>query len=273
MLISETASKLYHLRNPNFEKEIIKATQISGISDESVNEFIAGINQSLDIYSNYMVFYTEPGFVSPIADAGLLFYRYYLLDSAIRNGHKCYCIAFKPRRKQERAFTGEFWVADTSFAIQSITMFVNREANLNFISDLMVEDEFKPVNDSVWLISKEHIKADLNLVDWKKINGMQGDKVSIYSNYILNSPIPNNVRYKIDRVVFSDSSLKIRDWGQVRPEQLTSREKQVYMMVDSIKNVAAFRTIYDILSTIFDAHYNFGKFKIGHIFQFIAIIK
>ena len=44
-------------------------------------------------------------------------------------------------------------------------------------------------------------------------------------------------------------------------------------MVDSIKNVPAFRTTYDIISTIVDAHYNFGKFKIGPYFSIYSYNK
>jgi hypothetical protein len=267
ILISETVSDYYFQKKPSFEKTNVKATQISGIKNESVLSFVGGLNQSLNIYDDYMSFYSETGFISPIADAGLLFYRYYLLDSAKRNGHKCYRIKFKPRRKQERTFSGEFWVADTSFAIQSLNMRINPEANINFVSDLFAEYEYFPANDSVWLMSHEHIQSDLSLVESKNIKGLQGDRTNIYSNYILNKPIPDSILKSNEPFAFSDSVNNEQFWVQNRPVKLSVKEEKVYKMVDSIKNVPAFRTMYDILSTIFDAHYNFGKFKIGPYFS------
>ena len=273
ILISETASEYYYQKNPEIEKENVIANQISGIKNESVMEFIGGLNQNLDIYNDFMTFYSETGFISPIADAGLLFYRYYLLDIAEKDGHKRYHLSFKPRRKQERTFTGEFWVADSTFAVISMSMRINPEANLNFISDLSADYEYTALNDSVWVLKREHLQTDLSLVDSKYIKGLQGDRTIIYSDYKLNEPIPTEIAKNEEKLIHSDSTVSEDYWKKNRPIQLTKKDEKIYKMVDSIKNVPAFRTAYDILSTLFDAHYNFGKFKIGPYFSLYSFNK
>lgn len=271
ILISETVSDYTHILDPESYKETVKATQISGINNESVREFVGGFNKSFDIYENFMVFYTESGFVSPISNVGLLFYNYYLTDSSFRQNHWCYHITFKPRRKQERTFTGDFWVADTSFAIQSLNMRINQEANLNFITDLVAEYTFSPVNDSVWLPEKEHIVVDLNLVEWENMKGLQGDKTTIYSNYNFN--VKKLEDKNVLNEILHDSLGNKQFWDHNRPVSLTEKERKVYEMVDSIKNVPAFRTAYDVLSTIFDAYYNMGKVKVGPYFSIYSYNK
>ncbi len=64
----------------------------------------------------------EKNFVSPIANFGLMYYKYYLIDSSFIDNRWCYQIMFKPKRKQELTFTGELWVHDTSWAVKEIDM-------------------------------------------------------------------------------------------------------------------------------------------------------
>jgi hypothetical protein len=273
VLFAETSSDYYYQKEPLMERETVQATKISGIQNESVLAFLGTLNQSFNIYDDYMSFYSESGFISPISSLGILFYKYYLLDSVQRSGHKCYYISFKPRRKQERTFVGEFWVADTSFAIQSMNMRVNPEANLNFITDMYAEYNYAPVNDSIWLLNREYIQVDLNLADLKKLKGLQGTKTIIYSKYKLFEPIPPDLKARDEKFVISDSANNPETIDKIRPVELTKKESRVYTMVDSIKNVPAFKTAYDIIQTIVEAHYTIGKYKIGPYFSIYSYNK
>lgn len=273
VLFAETSSDYYYQYDPLIERETVQATKISGIQNESVLSFLGGLNQSFNIYDDYMSFYSESGFISPISGLGLLFYRYYLLDSAKREGHKCYYISFKPRRKQERTFIGEFWVADSTFAIQNMNMRINPEANLNFITDMYAEYSYIPVKDSIWLLNREYIQVDLNLADMKRLKGLQGTKTIIYSKYKLFEPIPPGIKARDDKFVISDSASNPGTIEKIRPVGLTNKESKVYAMVDSIKNVPAFKTAYDVIQTIVEAHYTIGKYKIGPYFSIYSYNK
>jgi hypothetical protein len=263
ILVAETSSDFYYQKDPYIEKETVQATKISGIQNESVLSFLGGLNQSFNIYDDFMSFYSESGFISPIAGTGLLFYKYYLLDSATLDGHKCYNISFKPRRKQERTFVGEFWVADSSFAIRSMSMRINPQANLNFITDMYSEYSYAPVNDSIWLLKREYIQADLNIAESKRIKGLQGTKTIIYSHYKINEPIPDNIKNRSEKILITDSASSPGTIEKIRPVELSNREAKIYKMVDSIKNVPAFRTAYDIIQTLTEGHYELGKFNLG----------
>ncbi len=271
IMIAESSVDVYNQFSPPLKKEVVKATKISGIQDQNILNFFGGLDQSFNIYDDFMDFYTESGFISPIAESGLLFYKYYLVDSAYRMGHKCYNISFKPRRKQERTFFGDFWVVDTVFAIQQLSMRLNPQANVNFITDLYAEYNFYPYNDSTWLITREYVQADINLVESKNLKGLQGKKTIIYSNYDLNKPFPTDLKEADDDVLVSNMSSDSIE--KVRPIALTSKEAKTYAMVDSIKNVPAFKTTYNTIKTVIEAHYSFDKFKIGPYFSFYSYNK
>lgn len=273
IIIAESSVDVFHIDNsPPLKKEIVKATSISGIQDQNILNFFGGLDQSFDIYNNYMDFYTESGFISPISDNGFLFYKYYLLDSAYRNGYKCYNISFKPRRKLERTFFGEFWVVDSIFSIQQLSMRINPQANINFINDLYAEYTYIPLNDSTWVISKEFVQADINLVESKRLKGLQGKKTIVYNNYQINSSLPESIAKSSETIIVLDSAASV-NMQQYRPVKLTQKEENTYAMVDSIKNVPAFKSTYNTLKTIIEAHYSFDKFKIGPYFSFYSYNK
>jgi hypothetical protein len=262
VIISESSVDVYNRISPPLHKEVVKASNISGIQDQNILKFVGSLDQSFNVYNDYMDFYTESGFISPICAEGLLFYKYYLVDSAYRSGHKCYNISFKPRRKQERTFTGDFWVVDTVFAIQQLSMRLNPEANLNFITDLYAEYTYIPLNDTLWIISREYEEADINIVDSKKIRGLQGRKTLIYSNYNLNPVLPDKIMAKKGEVTVLDSAVNTKNINKYRPVALSSKEEKTYEMVDSIKKVPLFNTAYTVARTIAEAYYSVDKLKI-----------
>ncbi|MBK7030692.1 MAG: carboxypeptidase-like regulatory domain-containing protein [Bacteroidales bacterium] len=107
VMLSESFSDIYYRKSPRARKEFISATQISGIENASIAQFAGNLAQNINIYDNYIDLF-QKNFPSPVSSLGLLYYKYYLIDSTNLDGKWCYNIMFKPRRKQEYAFTGNF---------------------------------------------------------------------------------------------------------------------------------------------------------------------
>src|SRR4030042_825619 len=91
LLISETVSKVYFSKNPPVNREVIEAFKVSGIENSTVSQFTGKMYQQLNIYDNFILFF-DPGFISPIADFGRLYYKYHLEDSAFIDDVWCYKI-------------------------------------------------------------------------------------------------------------------------------------------------------------------------------------
>jgi hypothetical protein len=269
IFITESFSKYYYNRLPRIEREIITATQISGVEDESLSQFTGKMYQKINIYENFETVF-EPGFVSPIADFGLLYYKYYLLDSAFIDNQWCYQISFVPKRTMERVFRGDFWVHDTTFAIKKIQMRMAKDVNINYINDFVAEYEFKQLDDSVWFLSNENLFFDFNITN--KSTGFFGRKTTHYMNISYNKELPSEITLLNDNVIVNENAL-IKDlnfWEENRPYDLTPREKDIYRMVDSIQQVPIYKTYEKIVGMFVMYHYELGYFELGPYYKLFS---
>jgi hypothetical protein len=272
VFITETNSDVYYRRSPRTKKEIIKASKISGLENESVSQFLGNLSQEVDIYQDYIDLF-EKNFVCPIASFGIDYYKYYLVDSAYIGNRWCYHIMFKPRRKQELTFTGNFWVNDTSFAIKKIEMRIAEDANINFINALAIQQEFDWTDNRFWMLTKDNIIADFNIIEnSKKVIGFFGHKTTIYSNFQFDVPESKRFLSMPANITIEDNASK-KDtsyWNHARPEPLTESEKGIYTMVDSVKNIPIFKTYVDVVYGIFNGYLTWGKFELGPYFKLFS---
>lgn len=267
IFITETLSDYYYSKSPRTEKEIIKATKISGVNNESVAQFTGKMYQTMNIYDNYINIFDQ-GFVSPIADLGLLYYRYYLIDSAFIGKHWCYQLSFKPRRKQEPTFTGDIWVNDTTFAIVKSDLRMEKTANVNFVKDMVINSEYTKLGDTLWFPKNSTLFIDFNITD-RKTTGFFGRKTTSFSNVKINQNIPDSITKIAERVRVNEGALKQNDefWKESRPFDLTPKEAAIYQMVDSVQKVPIYKTFFDIVNMIVNYYYVVGYFEIGPYYK------
>lgn len=261
-LLIESVSDNYYQSKPKLEREVIKASKISGTQNESVAQFTGKMYQTYNIYDNTLDVFGQ-GFVSPISDYGTAFYKYYLIDSAFIDKNWCYQISFKPRRKQESAFTGFVWIADTSFAVKRVQIRIPDDANLNFVNDLVATAEYKQVNDSVWLPDVDFLFIDFNLTD--KTTGFFGRKTTTYKNYQIDYLIAEEIKDLKNNISVADDAMK-KDaayWDSARHVPLTKKEENIYAMVDSVQGLPIYRTFIDLLNLFINYYYVVGKFEVG----------
>ena len=269
IFITESFSDYYFNKNPKTEMEIITATKISGVENASLSQFTGKMYQKINIYENYVTVF-EPGFISPIADFGLIYYKYYLIDSAFIGNKWCYQISYIPKRKQERTFRGDFWVNDTTFAIVKIQMRMAKDVNINYINDFVADYKFELVNDSLWFLKNENLFFDFNLTD--KTLGFFGKKTTNYMNIELNAPIPEEITKINDNVIVRDDAI-INDekyWNKYRPVKLTPKEKKIYKMVEDIQDVPIYKTYEKVVGMFAMYHYEVGLFELGPYYKLFS---
>ena len=264
VFISESLSDYYYRKHPKVEKEIVKATKVSGIENESITQFTGSMYQKTNIYnSNINVF--GKTFISPFHPLWRIYYKYYLVDSAFKNNHWSYQISFKPRIKSDPTFTGDFWVADTSWALEEVNIKITKDANINLVQSMVVKQKYIEAAPGVWMLKHDKMVVDFNIS--KQTVGFFGRKTTIYDKFKINTPKSEDF-YKTDQlknVIVLDSAAEHSDefWQTARKENLTKQELGIYNMVDSIRNVPLFRTYVDVITTIFTGYYNIGLFEIG----------
>lgn len=265
IFLSETLSDYYVRNDPRAEKEVIKAAKVSGIENESILQFLGNTFQQYNFYDNYISFF-QKNFVSPISNFGLNHYRYHLVDSTYISDKWCYKIMFKPRRKQELTFTGHFWVNDTSFAIKSFEIKIAEDANLNYVNDLVIIQEFELLEGKYWVVTFDQGIGDFNIFDNNySALGSFAKKTTSYKNFIFNQPRDDKFYSLPTNVIVSEKAYEQAEdyWKESRHDSLTKDEKTIYHMVDTLQKLPAFRTWAEIVETVITGYYRKNKFEFG----------
>jgi hypothetical protein len=115
-------------------------------------------------------------------------YNYVLRDSAYIDNKWCYNILFYPRRKNELTLKG-LWVNDSTFAIKKINMAVTKSANINWVKDIYIEQEFEVQNDSVFLLTRDYMMS-FAFNKREESKGMYGKRTTLYQNHQFNIEKP-----------------------------------------------------------------------------------
>ncbi|HVA97758.1 MAG TPA: DUF5686 family protein [Bacteroidia bacterium] len=261
MFISESLSDVYYKKNPKYNQEIIKASKVSGMQDASIAQFTGDMYQTLNIYDN-SILVEKTSCYSPISSNGLLYYKYYLIDSMLLNGHWCYQIQFKPKHKQEFAFSGNIWIADTTFAVARLEMTLNPQANINFITEYNLIQDYKDI-DNIWMLSTDKRVVDYALKD--NSMGVYGRKTTYYHNIVLHQPKPDDFYSHTNNLVLEKGAenRSLAYWKKNRPDSLSKEEKSIYQMVDSVKSLPIYHTWFDIISLIYGGYKTVGNIDIG----------
>ena len=188
IFINEAYSNVYGDNLINEEKEILEGNKNSGFeNNNSLIAFLKDLYSEYDVYDNYLKFF-DKAFTSPLSRTGIDVYNYVLLDSAYRDNKWCYNIVYYPRRKNELTFKGDFWVNDSTWAIKEINLQASKSANLNWVREVYIEQEFDVLNDSIFLITRDYFMSDFSFRKKEEAQGIYGRRTTLYDDYVFNVP-------------------------------------------------------------------------------------
>jgi hypothetical protein len=273
IFINESLSDYYGDNEAKKTKEILKANKNSGLGNgDGVNMFIKDLYNDFDIYDNYLNFF-DKSFVSPLSRTGIDVYNYVLTDTAFIDNKWCYNIVFYPRRKNELTFKGDFWVNDSTFAIKTINMAVTKSANINWVKDIYIEQEFEVLNDSVFLPTRDYMMSDFALRKKEESKGVYGKRTTLYRNFKFDEKKPEKF-YK-EEVNYIDNSVYAKSdeyWEANRFERLNKDEVGIYKMIDTLKTVKRFKQMYSLVSILGSGYIEIPKWKLdyGPIFSTVG---
>jgi len=268
VFINEAYSQVYGDNLLNEEKEILEGNRNSGFeNNQSLIAFVKDLYSDYNVYDNYLKFF-DKAFTSPLSRTGIDVYNYVLLDSAYRDNKWCYNIVYYPRRKNELTFKGDFWVNDSTWAIKEINLQASKSANLNWVRDVYIEQEFEVLNDSVFLITRDYFLSDFSLRKKEGAKGVYGKRTTLYDNYKFDEPKHKDF-YKEPIDPYREEVYNRPDnfWDDRRMEPLSKDEKGIYKMLDTLKQVPRFKAFYDIGATLASGYYEFPNFDFGPIFS------
>ena len=265
IFINETLSEVYGDNKEKKYKEITKANKNSGFgSGDGVNTFIKDLYADFDIYDNYLKFF-DKDFVSPLSRTGINVYNYVLNDSMFIDNKWCYNIVYYPRRKNELTFKGDFWVNDTTFAIKRINLEASKSANINWVKEIYIEQEYEVMNDSVFLLKRDYMMSDFSFSKKEESKGVYGKRTTLARNHKFD--IKKEDKFYKEEVNFYDNSVFNKPdeyWEENRFEALNKNEAGIYKMLDTLKEVPRFKRIYNLASILGSGYIEIPKLKMDY---------
>jgi hypothetical protein len=261
-------------RNPVKQKSTVLADKTSGVGaldDYEISGYTSALDMEVNFYDNFINLYSQ-NFVSPLADNGWFYYKYFLADSTIIDGRKEYKIHFFPRRVGDKVFKGYLTTENKNYSLVEIDGTLASTSYLNFLKSMRLKSNYQLLNDSIPFFRRNQIDAVFNYVPLK--NNPSKKPISLFftqsaviDSVTVNQPEEvklrtNNGHYetiKLPKAMERDNSY----WDTHRLEELDQREKKVSATIDSVSQIKAVKFVDNITRMSMTGYYDLGKFEFG----------
>lgn len=265
LFITEGVSKYYYRERPQLSTETILRTKINGVGLDDgtmVSQLVGSTFQEYNFYQNWVPIINK-NFVSPLADGWRLYYDYDLMDSVYLGDDFCYRIDFYPKSPLELAFTGTMWITKKEYALKQMDASIGKEANVNFIDRIKIQQELTKTEAGQWLPMKNRVLINISELSKQSV-GLLAKFYTSNKNFVINKPheqsfYERRINVAEDAQVFGEEKY----WDTLRHEPLSSTERSVYQMIDTLKNIPVVKTYTEIFKAIVDGYYSLGKVEVG----------
>lgn len=275
VMISETRGRRYHTRTPSMDKEILEASRISGLNkDNFLQQFTGSLRLKVNLYDPFINAFNV-NIPSPISANGNAYYNYFLIDSLNVNGRKTYYIRFHPNRMfTSPVLDGEMSIDAEEGALVAFRGRMVKERSLNWVRDMSIEMEFQRTEEGSWFYKTDRMQADFSLTlrDSSDMISFIGSRELHYMNPSFERPTEEESR-SLKHFVTVLPGANDRDeeyWEAERPYMLSSKEKDIYRMVDTIKTIPLYKRTYKFLETVEEDYFDFGKLGYGPVFSTLS---
>ena len=227
--LSESVTKLAMQAPDKLKLEVISGRE-SGSNGFGFNfpAIISFYENNVNMFASQI---NPRGFVSPIADNALNFYRYKFLGSFFENGQQINTIQVTPLRNYEPVFSGIINITEDDWRIYSCALLLTKKSQLEILDSLLISQIYVPVTNDVWRIRSQVLHFNFNQLGIDA----SGDFVNVYSKYNLEPAFPKKY---FDRIVIKyDTGVNKKSlpyWDSIRPIPLAPEELKDYQVKDSL---------------------------------------
>lgn len=274
VFMSEVVSEIYYNNDAKKKREDVRAikARFVGMKDGSAIGQLTGSDFQNYNFSNNNVAIQGKDFLSPLADNALLFYNYYLVDSVMIDGFRCYKIDCRPKNKRDLAYTGMIWITDSTYALKQLDLGITKEVNFNLVDRARIQQILIPTTAGPWVPSQTRIMIDYAAITDKLVSMI----LRIYNSnqfFVVNQPKEKS--FYETRTTFAEDVL-LKDstyWDETRPEKLTTLEAESYNMIDSVRSIPFVKNGVNILYFLASGYKDVGPVDIGHYINVYAYNK
>ena len=227
--LSESLAKVSIQHPDKFKMEVL-SSRVSGSESFGFTfpTFISLYNNNVSVFTERL---NPRGFISPIAEGAIHFYKYKYLGSFWEDGKEINSIRVIPRRKYEPLFSGTINISEGDWRIHSLDLILTKESQLEIIDTLQITQIHVPVAVDTWCVKNQLLHFNFKLFGIDAI----GNFLNVYSNYSINPSFDKKFFNKMIIKYDTGVNKKTKEyWDTVRPVPLASEEKKDYEVKDSI---------------------------------------
>jgi hypothetical protein len=268
LYMEEKIADNYFRKSPYSKKEIILASKQvkydeNFVDNEGLKSLFNKMYQDIEIYDNNVSLLGNQ-MLSPIADGGPSFYKYFITDTIKDVSPQLIELSFTPRSKTDLLFEGSIYITmDGNFAVQKANLGVNKNINLNFVREMQALLSFDKDSLGKYHLSKSDLKIDFTLRK-KKPGGMFGERVVTINDFKINKPRPESFYKGPAEVTEADAGTRPDEyWLQHRLDTLKAAEVGIYKNIDSLQTIPSFKRTMKIATLLLAGYWDFGPFELG----------
>lgn len=271
---SETLSLNETQKKPKRMKSTIIADDVKGIDvfkQYEIGGFSSSLDQEVSFYDN-VVKILGVGFVSPIADNALQYYRYYIIDSTYTavDSAKIYTVKFRPKNEGDKTFIGTMDVETRRFSLMRVDAEMPKYTNINFVKKLVLNSTYQFVNDTIPFYGTNQMQMH---VDYMPVNSDKKRleiKCKMYNSQDkVEVNMPGELELSAKALQYETLKLpgyKQRDslfWAEHRHNELSEKDIEATSSIDSLNNVGNVKKFNLLAKLALTGFLDCGKWELG----------
>ncbi|MBN8837806.1 MAG: carboxypeptidase-like regulatory domain-containing protein [Sphingobacteriia bacterium] len=229
IFLSETVAN-YSVDNDKKKIEVV-STKVSGRSDG----FGFSSPQIISFYENNITLraLNPRGFISPISNNALNYYRYKFEGTFFEGDKQISRIKVIPKRKYEPLFSGYMNIIEDEWRIYSLQLNVFKEQQMQLLDTLTIEQLYMPLKNT-WVIKQQVMYPAGKFLGFDFF----GHFIQVYDKFDI-APDFKPKFFNNTLLKFFDSSNKksLQYWDSIRPLPLTQAEAIDYKKKDSLEQL------------------------------------
>ena len=277
ILEKEKIETVFFRKKPKSERRVVRGQTSSGVdemlSQDGIQQLLDEVFKDVDIFQNDIPLFLQR-FVSPLSTIGPNYYKYYLLDTLTVNDHPCVDLGFVPFNSETFGFTGHLFVTlDSTYFVQKAILNVPKDINLNFVSQMTIEQTFERTEDNTRLITKDDITVHFKLKEDSK--GMYARRLNQFSNHTFVEPATKHHLQAFAQkqpVITLENATTSSDsiWMRLRPKEVTRKSgKSIKEMMTQLRKVPIYYYTEKAITILFSGYMQThkeiqkSKFEVG----------
>jgi hypothetical protein len=177
--LSEAVSSVA-FQMPDKLKMQVKSSRVSGSGDFGFTfpTFISFYQNNLSLFIQNL---NPRGFISPISDNAIHYYKFKFLGSFWEDGKEISSIRVTPRRQFEPLFSGTINISEGDWHIHSLDLMLTKNAQMQVLDTLKIVQFHVPAGKNVWRVKNQLLHFDFKQFGVDAV----GNFVNVYSDYII----------------------------------------------------------------------------------------